>query len=72
MTTSSCVGLGLISGLGAGGNPEKGRNAALESKEEIREFLSHFDNDFFLQQFGDHAEITVTSEGVNIDEYEHD
>lgn len=40
--------------------------------EEIREFLSHFDNDFFLQQFGDHAQITVTSEGVNIDEYEHD
>lgn len=44
----------------------------VEGVGEIREFLSHFDNDFFLQQFGDHAEITVTSEGVNIDEYEHD
>src|SRR5690606_2837660 len=31
----------LTEGLGAGANPEKGRNAALESKEEIREMLSN-------------------------------
>ena len=35
------IGVALTQGLGAGGNPEKGRNAALESKEEIREFLSN-------------------------------
>lgn len=40
--------------------------------EEIREFLSHFENDFYLNQFGDHAEITITADGVSIDEYEHD
>lgn len=34
------IGVNLTEGLGAGANPEKGRNAALESKEEIRELLS--------------------------------
>ena len=34
------IGVNLTSGLGAGANPEKGRNAALESKEEIRDLLS--------------------------------
>ncbi|TAF32753.1 MAG: cell division protein FtsZ [Cytophagales bacterium] len=35
------IGRNLTQGLGAGANPEKGRNAALESKEELREILSH-------------------------------
>mgnify|MGYP001627215375 CR=1 FL=1 len=34
------LGANLTEGLGAGANPEKGRNAALESKEEIRDLLS--------------------------------
>jgi len=34
------IGVDLTDGLGAGANPEKGRNAALESREEIREMLS--------------------------------
>ena len=34
------IGTDLTEGLGAGANPEKGRNAALESKEEIRDLLS--------------------------------
>lgn len=34
------IGVNLTEGLGAGANPEKGRNAAIESKEEIRELLS--------------------------------
>lgn len=34
------LGINLTSGLGAGANPEKGRNAAIESKEDIRELLS--------------------------------
>jgi cell division protein FtsZ len=33
------IGAGLTSGLGAGANPEKGRNAAIESKEDIKELL---------------------------------
>jgi len=43
-----------------------------KANDEIREFLRNFDEDFFLSQFGDHAEITVTAEGVSVDEYEHD
>ena len=42
------------------------------ASDEIREFLRNFDNDFFLSQFGDHAEVTITAEGVSVDEYEHD
>jgi cell division protein FtsZ len=34
------IGANLTEGLGAGANPEKGKNAALESKEEIRDLLS--------------------------------
>jgi cell division protein FtsZ len=34
------IGTNLTQGLGAGANPEKGMNAALESKEEIRNLLS--------------------------------
>ncbi len=34
------IGTTLTEGLGAGANPEKGKNAALESKEEIRELLA--------------------------------
>ena len=33
------IGINLTEGLGAGANPEVGRNAALESKEDIRELL---------------------------------
>jgi len=35
------IGVSLTQGLGAGGNPEKGRQAALESKEDVRELLSN-------------------------------
>jgi len=35
------IGIGLTDGLGAGANPERGKNAALESREEIREMLSN-------------------------------
>lgn len=34
------IGSNLTEGLGAGANPERGREAALESKEEIRDLLS--------------------------------
>lgn len=35
------IGRNLTQGLGAGANPERGHNAALENKEELREILSH-------------------------------
>jgi cell division protein FtsZ len=34
------IGTNLTEGLGAGANPEKGKNAAIESKEDIRDMLS--------------------------------
>ncbi len=34
------IGINLTGGLGAGANPEKGRNAAIESKEDIKELLA--------------------------------
>lgn len=34
------LGTSLTGGLGAGANPERGRNAALESKDDIRELLA--------------------------------
>ena len=41
-------------------------------KNNYNFLLYFFDEDFFLSQFGDHAEITITAEGVSIDECEHD
>ena len=34
------IGINLTEGLGAGANPERGKQAALENKEDIRELLS--------------------------------
>lgn len=42
------------------------------ASNEITNFLGNFDNDFYLSKFGDHAEITVTENGVNISDYDHD
>lgn len=39
VTTKLQIGAHLTEGLGAGANPEVGRNAALESKEDIRDLL---------------------------------
>ena len=35
------IGANLTEGLGAGANPDVGRNAALESREDIRDLLGH-------------------------------
>ncbi len=46
------VGKELTRGLGAGGNPEIGRQSALESKDEIREVLSGADMVFITAGMG--------------------
>lgn len=43
-----------------------------QAADEIRDFLNTFDDDFYMQKFGDHTEITVTTEGIEVDEYDHD
>jgi hypothetical protein len=42
------------------------------ASNEITNFLGNFDNEFYLSKFGDHAEITVTKNGVDISDYDHD
>ena len=39
---------------------------------EIKDFLQLFDDEFYLQKYGDHTEITVTKNGIDVDEFEHD
>jgi hypothetical protein len=56
-----------INGKSAENNPD-----LLKITYEVKEFLSKFNEYFFISQFGDHAEITVTSKGVSVDECEHD
>ena len=43
-----------------------------DASNEITNFLGNFDNDFYLSKFGDHASITVTKDGVDISDYDHD
>lgn len=53
--------------------PNKDYNENLvNAYNEIVDFLSHFDNDFYLSKFGDHAEITVNKDGFDISDYDHD
>jgi len=53
--------------------PNEKHDSELESaSEDIREFLQTFDDDFYIRKFGDHSEITVTKEGVEVDDYDHD
>ena len=51
---------------------EKHDSVLEEASEEIRSFLNTFDDDFYIRKFGDHSEITVTKEGVEVDDYDHD
>ena len=40
--------------------------------EAVSEFFRIFDEDDFLDIFGDHVQVTVTKDGTQADEYEHD
>lgn len=44
----------------------------VDANSEICDFLQNFDDDFYLSKFGDHAEITVTKNGLDISDYDHD
>lgn len=39
---------------------------------EIDALLKNFEEDDYKFMFGDHVEITVSRDGVNVEEYEHD
>lgn len=46
------IGMNLTRGLGVGGNPELGRKAAEESREELKEILDEVDMVFLTAGFG--------------------
>ncbi len=41
-------------------------------QEEFQQLCGELDEDVCLVAFGDHAQITVTRDGVSVDEYSHD
>jgi hypothetical protein len=40
--------------------------------QDVFSLLQKFDDDFYLQSFGDHVEIIVSRNGVDTEEYGHD
>ena len=40
--------------------------------DAVNEFLSNFDEDILKEMFGDHAEVIVTKDKVEVEEYSHD
>lgn len=54
------------------GKPAENNPDLLKISDEIKQLLSKFNKNFFMSQFGDHAEITVTDKGISVDECEHD
>jgi hypothetical protein len=46
--------------------------AQLEMTEAVIGVLGSLNDDMFLEMFGDHAKVTVTADGAEVEEYEHD
>lgn len=42
------------------------------ASEKVKKFLNVFDEDFYQRQFGDHVKITVTENGIDTEDCEHD
>lgn len=38
----------------------------------VQQWLSAFDEDYLLATFGDHAQVTLTRDGVDVGSYDHD
>lgn len=43
-----------------------------EIQDTVDDFLSKFDDEDMRNMFGDHVQVTVTSNGIETDDYEHD
>lgn len=43
-----------------------------EATDMITKFLGQFDNDFYCSKFGDHVEVTITPDGIETEDYEHE
>lgn len=42
------------------------------AKEAVLKFLNVFDEEYFLDTFGDHVRVVVTKRGVSTEDYDHD
>ena len=61
------IGKTITNGLGAGANPEVGREAAIESKDEIKEALKHEENVLGTVISGAGPSIVIFSQKNNIE-----
>lgn len=43
-----------------------------KATREIQDFLQNFDNEFYMSRFGDHTEIVVSRDGIEVEDYEHE
>jgi hypothetical protein len=43
-----------------------------EIESELSKFMSQFDNELLKNLFGDHVQLTVSKEGITVEEYEHE
>lgn len=48
------------------------QRAANATGAAVNAFLRQFDEEQYKDMFGDHAQITVTKEGIDVDSYDHD
>lgn len=48
------------------------KHPLFDAQKAVADFLSEFSEDDLREMFGDHAEITVTKSGVEVDSYDHD
>lgn len=52
-------------------NPKFNKSLS-DATDMITEFLGQFDDNFYSSRFGDHAEVTVTADGIETEDYEHE
>jgi len=52
-------------------NPKYNQSLS-ESVDKMTEFLGIFDDDFYKSQFGDHVTVTITANGVDTEDYDHE
>jgi len=43
-----------------------------DAVDQMSEFLGIFDDDFYKSQFGDHVTVTINSNGVDTEDYDHE
>jgi hypothetical protein len=63
--------LGVYEGRVEEPNPNYNKTLS-DSVDMMSKFLEVFDEDFYKSQFGDHVKVTITKEGIDTEEYDHE